>query len=295
MAWWNRAAVCAGTRGFRALSLCAVVALGTLAWLLAGSRTAGAQEPAGTRALTSQMTVTVPLVARDFASPGVGNTLSRFGVGTPAQYDVNSYPLGPLSAGWYWNWTAQPDAPRPSGVDYYATIRLEQVSDAQYAYRPDAATIARTAAAYPGTVWFIGNEPDRVECQDDIVPALYAAAYRELYTLIKSCDPTALIGAGNIVQPTPARLNYLDQVLQEYSSLHGGDEQMPVDVWVIHDYPLNEMPFEWGAKVPPGVDESLATSYELSQHTDVELFASLIVDFRAWMAANDYRNTPLIL
>ena len=97
MARWNRAGGCAGTRGFRALSLCAVVVLGTLACLLAVSRTAGAQAPAGTRVLTSQKTVTVPLVARDYASPGVGNTLSRFGVGTPAQPVLRVNPISAMA------------------------------------------------------------------------------------------------------------------------------------------------------------------------------------------------------
>ncbi len=269
----------------------------SLVALLAGSWPVGAQGGAGSGVQPSAaqtVVLTVPLVAANYASAGLGNALSRFGVGTPAMYNVNTYRVGALSAGWYWDWMARPDAPRPGGIDYYATIRLKQESLTEYSYTPDAATIARTALANPGTVWFIGNEPDRVQVQDDVVPQVYAAAYGELRRLIKSYDPTALIGAGNIVQSTPARLDYLNQVLDAYQAANGG-AHMPVDVWVIHDYPLNEDPLSWGAGVPPGVDPSLARTMDLQDHTNVSLFAQLIVDFRSWMAANGYRQTPLIL
>ncbi len=92
--------------------------------------------------------------------------------------------------------------------------------------------------ANPGATWLIGNEPDS-PVQDNLLPELYARAYHHLYTLIKSYDATARIGAGGIVQPTPLRFQYLDRVLAAYRAYY--HQTLPADLWNIHSYILREI------------------------------------------------------
>jgi hypothetical protein len=269
----------------RSAILSTLAALGVAIALLSTPSTAGARPAAPSVAL--------PLVAYEYVPPG--STLSRFGVGSSRTYDVRDYPIVGLGAGWYWDWEARPEAARPGDVEYYPTIRLKQTGPAEFSYVPNDATIAATARANPGTVWFIGNEPDCIH-QDDLVPEVYAAAYHHLYTLIKGLDPTALIAAGQIVQPTALRLQYLDRVLAAYQAAHG--VPLPADVWAIHAYPLNEQLGIWGAGIPAGIDATEGLVLEWGDGTtilDTELFRSFLHSFRGWMAERGYRNCPLLV
>jgi hypothetical protein len=102
---------------------------------------------------------------------------------------------------------------------------------------PDLDEITRSAAANPGALWLIGNEPDIV-WQDNATPEEYAHAYGILHAAIKKADPTARVAIGGVSQPTPLRLAYLDRVLAAYEAQFGAD--MPVDVWNIHAFVLRE-------------------------------------------------------
>lgn len=253
-------------------------------------------DPSAARPLAVTQGITLPLVANHHVVAPL--VQSRFGVGAPQPYGIDEYSLADLGGSWYWDWGARPDAPREPGVDYYPTIRLGQVwvdgrRTDDYTHSPDATTISVVAQAHPGAVWFVGNEPDRVYWQDDLEPHVYARAYHDLYALIKSADPTALVAAGQIVQPTPLRLQYLDGVLDAYRSRYG--VEMPVDVWAIHAYPLREDAYGWGAGIPPGIDATLGLDIEHADVIDVELFRGFLFDFRRWMADNGYRDCPLII
>ena len=52
---------------------------------------------------------------------------------------------------------------------------------------------------------------------------------------------------------------YLDLVLDSYRALYG--TPMPVDIWGVHNFILNEVSCDyepgncWGAEIPPGIDE----------------------------------------
>jgi hypothetical protein len=148
-------------------------------------------------------------------------------------------------------------------------------------------------------MWLIGNEPDRRIWQDDIEPPVYAKAYHELYDQIKTADPTARIVAGNIVQPTPLRLQYLDMVLASYQATYM--QPMPVDVWNIHAFILNERSCTyypedcWGADVPPGINVPEGNVYGIQDNDNLAIFKQFVVDFRQWMAANGYQERPLII
>mgnify|MGYP005837903331 CR=1 FL=1 len=220
---------------------------------------------------------------------------------------IRDYPIRPLRLGWYMDYQATRFPPPSPGVAYFPMIRLEQVGANSYNYSifgnrsaTSLAQLNQVIAAHPGAYWFIGNEPDRIQLQDDLEPHVYALAYRDLYRIIKDRDPTAKIVAGSIVQPTPVRLRYLDKVLQGYYELTG--ERMPVDVWAFHNFILNEASCNfypesqcWGAEIPRGVNVAEGRRFTVEQNIDAEIFKQQVVAFRRWMADRGYRNTPAFL
>ncbi len=169
------------------------------------------------------------------------------------------------------------------------------VADPQrVAVSPNRDTIRRIAQANPGSVWLIGNEPDRIVYMDDVCPDEYAMVYHDLYQLIKESDPTAKVAIGGISQATPIRLQYLDIVMCAYRHTYG--TQLPADLWNVHGFVLNEESDEWGADIPPGmVSLGRAQHRDLWRVDDLELFKQQIRDFRQWMADHGERDKPLIV
>ena len=157
---------------------------------------------------------------------------------------------------------------------------------------PSVEQIGLAARNSQGSVWIIGNEPD-VIWQDNVTAIKYAATYHDIYGMIKSSDPTALIAVGGISQATPLRLQYLDQVLQTYQDLY--HEPMPVDWWTVHGYVLREEKDSWGVDIPPGIDATQGELREVADHGRIDLFEAQLRAFRQWMAENGYQNTPLAL
>lgn len=247
--------------------------------------------------------------------PQVSNgepALCRFGVNGATK----NYPIRPLRLGWYMDYQATRTPQTAPGMEYFPMIRLEQVGDG-YNYSifvnraaTTPAQLEAVIAAHPGAYWFIGNEPDRIQFQDDIEPRVYALAYRDLYHLIKAHDPSAKIIAGSIVQPTPLRLQYLDLILQSYYELTS--TRMPVDAWAFHNFILNEAScahyaqvfpndpnraFQecWGADIPPGINATDGLRIDVQLNADAEIFKQQVVAFRRWMAERGYRDTPAFL
>ena len=103
------------------------------------------------------------------------------------------------------DWGATTNPILPEGVEYIRVLRLRDDL-----YPGTLANITGWVEAYPGRVWMVGNEPDtRYGGQDELEAEVYADRYYELATLIRKGDPTARIGFGSVVQPTPIRLRYL--------------------------------------------------------------------------------------
>ena len=233
----------------------------------------------------------LPLVMRD--DPMRSQRLCRFGVGAP--WEIARYPVNQLRIGWYTDWGAALQPIRPGGIEYLQMVRLSQIGPDAYSSSPQGNALLTIIAANPGAHWVIGNEPDRRKWQDDLEPAVYAHAYHDLYDQIKAADPTARIVAGSIVQPTPLRLKYLDMVLDSYRARYG--QPMPVDVWNIHAFILNErsctyFPEDcWGADVPPGIDVPEGNRYGIQDNDSLVIFKQFIVDFRRWMADRGYQGT----
>ncbi|NTV37698.1 MAG: hypothetical protein HGA82_00635 [Anaerolineales bacterium] len=221
----------------------------------------------------------------------------RLGVGATYR-PLSNYPeLPSLRIGWYQDWYATWGPERPNGTEYVYTVRVHQelvcplwsenAADREkcpykrpYSYwmYPSMANLPYFALASPGSLWLIGNETDRRDWeipggtlgQDEMLPETYAVAYHDIYHAIRAADPTAKVSPGGIIQPTPLRLQYLDMVLDSYRARYG--LPMPVDVWNIHGFILNErsctyFPEDcWGADVPPGINAPEGMRYGIQDN-----------------------------
>ena len=219
------------------------------------------------------------------------------GGGFEAQ-SISQYRVAPLGVGWYSDWTysAQPDQPADATLEY---VQLISVSD--WSWPPNWTAIENAVRANPGSTWLIGNEP---ECpnQNAVTPEVYAGRYHQAYTQIKGWDASAQIAIGAIVQPTPLRFRWLERAMAAYQNAHG--VKMPVDVWNIHIQILEEGSADGtnpnaGAGIPVGIDpvaEGLSPRlYSMVDNANPEIFKTMVLDFREWMAAQGERDKPLII
>ena len=157
---------------------------------------------------------------------------------------------------------------------------------------PDAETMAIIAAANPGALWLIGNEPD-VKWQDNVEPGTYADLYHQAYVAIKGADPEAQVAAGGVTQPTPLRLRYVQQVLRAYEKRFGVER--PVDACHVHGFILREERGSWGVDIPPGLPDEQGKLYGIEDSDDLAVFRRQIAGFRGWMAERGYQDRPLIV
>lgn len=210
----------------------------------------------------------------------------RYGfVATTANWP-QSFDVARLRAGWYVDTTYPTCGFSPEGMDRALLLRTPS------GYTVDPGVLGPLVDNHPGTLWLVGNEPDCIN-QDDLEPGEYAQIYHEVRSFIKDRDPTSLISPGGIVQPTPLRLQWLDGVLDAYRTEYG--EDMPVDVWNIHNAILNEERGKWGADIPPGIDAEAGVIRDPQDNDNMDIFADQIWAFRQWMADNGYRDRPLIV
>ena len=222
----------------------------------------------------------------------------RFGVNVIQ--DPANLQIAKLRLGWYLNYNTTSSVTLANSAKFVPVIRLSQTGPnaEDFSYNPSGATLLNVISSNPKADWLIGNEPDRINFQDDMEPHVYAAAYAELYNIIKTADPSARIFAGTIVQPTPVRLQYLDLVLDSYKQQNGG-AAMPVDGWSIHNFILNEVSCDydptncWGAEIPPGIDDDFGEILSVEDNDNIDLFKQRIVNFRQWMADRGYAGLPL--
>lgn len=181
-----------------------------------------------------------------------------------------------------------------------------------------------TIRANPGNVWVVGNEVDRIQAQDSLLPETYARAYHDAYSYIKGIDPTAQIAVSGLVNFGPDREQYLDNVFAAYRRIYGYD--MEVDLWSMHVYNIwgrhydavNYDSFD-GSYIALGSDPELTwkkpirynpvTGQEqhdgglcklddvicVNEHDDVELFKSQVIRMRQWMKDHGYQDKPLML
>jgi hypothetical protein len=196
-------------------------------------------------------------------------------------------PLGELHPGWYLNWNTSRSPGRPGGAEYVQTVRIPRG-----AIVPDLATITQIAQKNPGALWLIGNEMD-VIWQDNATPEQYVAAYHDVYATLKQADPTSRVAIGGVSEPSPLRLQYLDRVLQAYRQRYGQD--IPIDVWNVHNFILPEQRGSWGVDIPPGIAASSGLNYQIDDNDNLTYFKQQLIDFRRWMAQHGYRDKELIV
>jgi hypothetical protein len=239
------------------------------------------------------------------ASPNIRSTTAvasnypdcRFGVGG----GTNDYPVTALNVGWSMDWGTQLNPPQLNGAEYIQVVRLQPALGG-YSFTPATTTLYSIIDQNPGSIWLIGNEPDS-PYQDALYPATYAQAYHQVYYLIKQRDPSARIGIGSIVQPTPIRFQYLDLFLAAYQQSYG--ENPPADIWSTHSYILREIdhsdpqaqphgPYEvWGAYIPKGITVTRGILYNYSDMFSLTIFQQRLIDMRSWMRDRGYGDKPL--
>ena len=266
--------------------------------------------------LVSTNTRSVPLAARI----GYGLTASALSVYTD---------VADLGAGWYLDWGVRVTPERPAAMEYVQMIRVHQklacaayyhsdrnvcpyATPLDYVYAPGRETIEAAAIANPGSLWLIGNEMDRIDwayctewqgshCktiahsgQDEILPETYAVAYHDLYTMIKAADPTARVAIGGVIQATPLRLQYLTAIWDHYQAIY--TDTMPVDVWNVHNFIIQEQAHSWGADIPAGITATVGSYVDEPQtHIDLTIFDAQIRAFRQWMKDRGQQHKPLIV
>jgi hypothetical protein len=285
--------------------------------------------PTNTPTFTSTQTYTLT------ASPTLTNTptstptingkppLYRFGVPFTRRPPTDYIPFDFTSMrfGWYVDYHVTANAPIPYGMEYVPTIRVKQlklaadgvtkvicrygpyyVSPPEYIVSPSISQIQSMASSHPGLTWLVGNEIERIDwtsgstCdgQDEILPELYARAYHDIYTAIKSVDPTAKVANGSLVEFTPLRQEYLNRVWAEYQRLY--NTNMPVDVWNMHFFNLQEIKGSWGAEIPAGLTETSGLQITFPDgNWDFTIMWSQIVALRTWMTDHDQKEKPLFI
>jgi len=230
----------------------------------------------------------------------------RFGIGFTTQVwegdhrvaqSLSSYNLDSLQVGWYsdWQYRAMPSQPK----DVTPATRLEYVQLLEVrddVWPPDWSAVQNAVTLNPQSTWIIGNEP---ECpnQGNLTPAEYATRYHEAYVRIKGWDPSAQVAIGGVVEPTPLRLRWLEAMMSSYATQYGHSMTTDIDVWTIHMQILTEGPGTAGAGEPVGITVGAGEAMEFSYPdcARVEVFKSLVTDFRTWLAAQGEREKPLII
>ncbi|MBK7180121.1 MAG: hypothetical protein IPH82_23545 [Chloroflexi bacterium] len=143
-------------------------------------------------------------------------------------------------------------------------------------------------------------------------------AYHDIYGWIKETDPTAQVAISGLVEVTPSRLWYLSAIWDAYLDRY--NVPMPVDVWNMHLYIINEVLYNGAvgaAAIPvgfvpaaypdiplkrlssPGANPDQECPdpnvYCYAEHDDMSIFAEQVRDMRTWMKAHGQQNKPLIL
>jgi hypothetical protein len=120
------------------------------------------------------------------------------------------------------------------------------------------ADISAMVTAAPGSYFQIGNEPN-IFGDTANLPAGYADALNYYVTRIKTADPTAVIVGPNILNfdftcigcgGYTAGHTWLDQMRTSYLDKYGVEP--PIDIWALHQYPLDWFNF-------PTVNDAILT------------------------------------
>jgi hypothetical protein len=191
--------------------------------------------------------------------------------------------LRELQPGWYLTWGTSMNP----GGNFAQMVRVPRGQIV-----PKLEIIAQIAQTNPGALWLVGNEMD-VIWQDNATPEQYAAAYHDVYATLKQADPSSRVAIGGITEPSPLRMQYLDRVLQVYRDRYG--QEMPIDIWNVHNFILPEVRGSWGVDIPPGLTANSGVQRTIDDHDRLDIFKQQLIDFRRWMAQRGYQDKELIV
>lgn len=266
--------------------------------------------------------VSMPSAAAVVAAPRQQTLSCRFGyaiVLNPIS-QISTTVLTALRGGVYSDYQASANPAQPLGIEHFQLVRIHQnktgpyydspyVIPYTYTVWPSFSTIAVYAQSNPGALWLISNEPDRRDwrysngstgSQDETVPELFAQAYHEISTVIKSADPTARVAAGGgLIEGTPLRIEYLNRMWNAYIAKYGAP--MQPDAWHLHEFILPESsnPLDAGAGVPSGIDAPTGRWFDMlaqsSWIVSPTIFMQDIIAYRTWLASVGQRTKPLII
>lgn len=171
----------------------------------------------------------------------------RFAVAAPL--DLNRFDLSSFPAGSYLDWRVNPLAPHPNGMVYYPMLNMSESG-----FSPSGSQLRELVLAHPNAAWIVGNEAETI-WMENVTPETYARHFHDIYTTIKSVDPNARFVISGVAQVSVLRLAWLDRAWDAYRNMYGTD--MPVDIWNIHPYVVNEMHQEWGSEIPTGIPNAV--------------------------------------
>jgi len=215
------------------------------------------------------------------------SVLERFGLAVAGHGELADYPLDRLPFGWYLNWSYERDPARPGGAEFVQVLPVDPEH-----YAPPGDALRQVVLANPGALWLVGNEPECIY-QGRRTPQEYAEIYHTYYVFLKALDPTCQVAVGGVVQPTPLRLQWLDQVLEHYLVRYA--QPLPVDVWNIHNQILQEKRGQYGCDIPVGLEADTGMLYPWWENDSLERFKEQVWAFRRWMAGRGQRDKPLII
>jgi hypothetical protein len=210
---------------------------------------------------------------------------------------LSNYNIAALKVGWYSDWQYRAVPPQPLDVTPQTRLEYVQLLEVRSdVWPPEWATVQNAVMLNPQSTWIIGNEP---ECpnQGNLTPAQYATRYHDAFVRIKGWDPSAKVAIGGVVEPTPLRLRWLEAAMASYQTQFGHPMTDDIDVWNTHMQILTEGPGDAGAGEPVGITFEPGEPMEFSYPdcARVQVFQSLITDFRTWLASKGQRNKPLII
>lgn len=126
-----------------------------------------------------------------FSAWGTG-PLSRKGVGLACDPTPWQEVADPTGTDWFYDWSVSSARREEAGERYVPTVRTKYG-------RPDSTTAF--AAAYPGSYWLVGNEPNHLN-EDNLAPDEAARAYSSLCAAILEVDPSAKCIVGGVLNET---------------------------------------------------------------------------------------------
>jgi len=162
---------------------------------------------------------------------------TRFGIVT--SIPGTDWQLSELGVDWYIDYTSS----AIPGKDKLIYLRLLSGDT-----RMSPADIASRAEAAPGSVWYLGGEPNigHVGVGYGITPAEYVLEFDYYRAEIKGADPTALITGPSVLNWSftcsggcsfQSGESWMTQFIDLYRASHGGAPPA-VDIWAIDSYPL---------------------------------------------------------